>query len=372
MLTRINVSGILAPMTPPDHLTLSVVPDDRRAIALPTQRPSQRQLAELWINILTYQAKAGDKSHSLLKGYTQNVGEWLAFLDDRRTEIHDQPGTAHVLEWLGELQKPYRNERGEQMPPRKAATINRYLTAVRSFYNWTAQTGAYPNIAREAKGPRVTKDGALECLTMEQVAELVRLAKGDKLSAKRDYAILHVLFCTAIRCVSLCEANVGDLDLDTGALVFRNKGTRDKSGRAVLSDSALAAVRDYLNDRSQFEGHALAADAPLFAGVGNRSLGKRLDERTVNRMVAALMERAGHVKRAEGKIIRPRVFSVHSLRRSAITAVYEQDGLEVAQILAHHASPATTTRSYVRANKAKYLKRSARTLDLGAMLQEAV
>ena len=163
---------------------------------------------------------------------------------------------------------------------------------------------------------------------------------------------------------------MGDLDLDTGALVFRNKGTRDKSGRAVLSDSALAAVRDYLKDRA--EGGTLPADAPLIASVGNRSLGKRLDERTVNRMVAALMERAGHVKRAEGKIIRPRIFSVHSLRRSAITAVYEQDGLEVAQILAHHASPATTTRSYVRANKAKYLKRSARTLDLGAMLQEAV
>ena len=141
----------------------------------------------------------------------------------------------------------------------------------------------------------------------------------------------------------------------------------------MLSDSALAAVRDYLNDRAQFEGHALASGAPLFASVGNRSLGKRLDERTINRMIAALMERAGHVKRDEqGKIIRPRIFSVHSLRRSAITAVYEQDGLEVAQILAHHASPATTTRSYVRANKAKYLQRSARTLDLGAMLQEAV
>jgi integrase len=207
---------------------------------------------------------------------------------------------------------------------------------------------------------------------MEQVAELVRLAKGDKLSAKRDYAILHVLFSTAIRCVSLCEANVGDIDLDTGALVFRNKGTRDKSGRAVLSDSALAAVRDYLNDRAQFEGHALAADAPLVASVGNRSLGKRLDERTVNRLIAALMERAGHVKRAEGKIIRPRIFGVHSLRRSAITAVYEQDGLEVAQTLAHHADPKTTTKVYVRANKANALQRSARTLDLGELLEEAI
>ena len=372
MLTPTSISGILAPMTTPDTLTLSLVPDDRHAIALPVQRPSQRQLAALWLDVLASFTKAGDKSRSLLKGYTQNVGAWIDFLDRNRDEIQDKPGTKHVLDWLGELREPYANEKGEKMPPRKAATINRYLTAVRSFYNWTAQAGAYPNIAREAKGPRVIKDGALECLTMQEVAQLVQLAKGDALAAKRDCAIVQIIFSTAVRCVSLCEANVGDLDLDNGALVFRNKGTRDKSGRAVLSQSALADVRDYLKDRAVFEGRELEANDPLIASGGNRSLGKRLDERTVNRLIGCLMERAGHVKRAEGKVIRPRVFSVHSLRRSAITAVYEQDGLEVAQILAHHASPATTTRSYVRSNKAKYLQRSARTLDLGAMLQEAV
>ena len=75
---------------------------------------------------------------------------------------------------------------------------------------------------------------------------------------------------------------------------------------------------------------------------------------------------------AEGKIIRPRIFGVHSLRRSAITAIYEHDGLEAAQTLAHHANPKTTTAAYVRSNKAKSLQRSAQTLDLGEMLEEAI
>jgi hypothetical protein len=45
----------------------------------------------------------------------------------------------------------------------------------------------------------------------------------------------------------LCEANVGDIDLDTGAFVFRNKGSDDKSlDVLLLSQSALADVRDYL------------------------------------------------------------------------------------------------------------------------------
>ena len=199
------------------------------------------------------------------------------------------------------------------------------------------------------------------------------MAKGDTLLAKRDCAIVQIIFSTAVRCVSLCEANVGDLDPDNGALVFRNKGSNDKSGRAVVSESALVALREYLNCRAEFEECKLSDDAPLIASVGNRSVGKRLDERTILRIVSALMERAGYVKRAEdGKIIRPRIFGVHSLRRSAITAVYEQDGLEVAQTLAHHADPKTTTKVYVRANKANALQRSARTLDLGELLEEAI
>jgi site-specific recombinase XerD len=360
VLTRMDNSGNLAAMTTPEPLTLSVVPANHHALSTPVQRPTQRTLADTWLNVLSHRGIAGEVSRSMLKGYRQNVGAWLDFLD-----LHgiDDPATSHVMRWLGELQ---------QEQQRKAATIARYLSAVRSFYNWTAQNNLYRNIAREAKGPKVIKDGALECLDKRQVAQLLRMAKGDSLSAKRDCAIVQIIFSTAVRCVSLCEANVGDIDLDTGALVFRNKGSNDKSGRAVLSDSALVALREYLNSRAEFEKCKLSPDAPLIASVGNRSVGQRLDERTINRIVVALMERAGHVRRAEGKIVRPRIFGVHSLRRSAITAVYEQDGVEVAQTLAHHADPKTTTKVYVRANKANALQRSARTLDLGELLEEAI
>jgi site-specific recombinase XerD len=359
-LTRTYYYGNLDAMTDPQPITLSLVPANRHALSMPNRVPTQRMMAEAWFVWLGHRGLAGNVSRSMLKGYRQNVSAWLDYLDECGIE---EPGTAHVMSWLGELQKQQQ---------RKAATIARYLSAVRSFYNWTAQTNMFRNIAREAKGPKIVKDGALECLTKQQVAQLIRMAKGDTLLAKRDCAIVQIVFSTAVRCVSLCEANVGDIDLDTGALVFRNKGSNDKSGRAVLSNSALVALNDYLRGRAELEGRTPPADAPLIASVGNRSLGKRTEERTILRIVSALMERAGYVKRAEGKIIRPRVFGVHSLRRSAITAIYEHDGLEAAQTLAHHANPKTTTAAYVRSNKAKSLQRSAQTLDLGEMLEEAI
>jgi integrase len=79
------------------------------------------------------------------------------------------------------------------------------------------------------------------------------------------------------------------------------------------------------------------------------------------------MERAGHVHRdAAGKLLRPRVLSAHSLRRSAVTAAYEARGLEAAQVLAGHADPKTTARAYARVQKGRVLRGLAGVLDLGA------
>jgi hypothetical protein len=88
------------------------------------------------------------------------------------------------------------------------------------------------------------------------------------------------------------------------------------------------------------------------------------------------MERAGHVKRAEGKVIRPRVFSVHSLRRSPPSPPFMSRTAWRSRRSSRTITPITGDHNpevYVRSNKANVSPaKSARTLDLGAMLQEAV
>jgi integrase len=99
--------------------------------------------------------------------------------------------------------------------------------------------------------------------------------------------------------------------------------------------------------------------------VGNRAGGDRLTARSVRRVIVGLMERAGHVRRDDaGRIVRPRVFSAHSLRRSALTAAFDAAGLDAAQTLAGHADPKTTRRAYARVNKGRVLRGLAGVLDL--------
>jgi integrase/recombinase XerD len=145
-------------------------------------------------------------------------------------------------------------------------------------------------------------------------------------------------------------------------VLFRSD--RDKGRRAFLPPAAIEALRSYLSAR-RAAGDDLAPGNPLFAAVGNRAGGERLTARSVRRIIVGLMERAGHVQRdGTGRIARPRVFSAHSLRRSAITAAYDAAGLDAAQTLAGHADPKTTRRAYARVQKGRVLRELTAVLDL--------
>jgi len=177
------------------------------------------------------------------------------------------------------------------------------------------------------------------------------------------------MFSTALRLVSLTAANVADLDPLDAVLTYAGKGDRGTKGRrAYLSASALDALRRYLSARRAANGGTLDPQAPLFVAEGNRAGGGRLTARSMRRIIVGLMEKAGHVRRDEtGHIARPRVFSAHSLRRSALTAAYDVAGLDAAQTLAGHADPATTRRHYARVQKGKVLKELAGALDLPSL-----
>ena len=318
---------------------------------LSAARTNHRALAAAWFDDLNARAAAGLLSARTAQAYREHVAAWLDWMEAGAVSV---PTPAHVLAYVAHLRAG-----------RAAATVNVHLAAVRCFYAWAETMNAYPAIGRSVRGLHVRKDEALDCLDRSQVAALLGLVEGETLAALRDRALVHVLFSTACRLVSLSAANVGDLDLLDAVLVYRGKGDTEKARRAYLSPSAFAAVRLYLSARAAAEGEKPAAAAPLFAAVGNRAGGGRLSIRSMRRVVVGLMERAGHVQRdAAGTIARPRVFSAHSLRRSSITAAYEAAGLDAAQTLAGHADPKTTRRAYARIQKGRILRDLSAVLDL--------
>ena len=323
-----------------------------RAIPAPRLEQDQRAITAAWAADLRARAAAGLLSTRTPTAYMEAVEAWLAWLEASAVSM---PTPAHVMAYVAHL-------RAGHAP----ATVNGHLAAVRSLYAWAETQNIYPAIARSVRGLPVRKDEPLDCLPPESVAALLDHVDGEHLAALRDRALVHCLFSTACRLVSMAAANVEDLDPLDAVLVYEGKGDRgQKKRRAYLPASALDAMRRYLSARRSAAAGVLLPNAPLFAAVGNRAGGDRLTTRSLRRVVVGLMEAAGHVRRdPAGKIERPRIYSAHSLRRSAITCAYDAKGLDAAQTLAGHADPKTTLRSYARVQKGKTLRGLAEVMDL--------
>lgn len=340
---------------PENALALQEVP-----VAVPAPRLSndQRALAAAWAADLAARVDAGLLSARTAAAYKDTADAWLEWLDRAAVAM---PTPAHVLAYVAHLRQGH-----------APATVNSHLAAVRCLYAWAETQNAYPAIGRSVRCLPVRKDEPLDALDPAQVSELLAHADAESLAGLRDRALVHVLFSTACRLVSICAADAGDLDHLDAVLTYAGKGSRgQKDRRAYLSASAMEAVRRYLSARRRAEGKDLAPDAPLFAAVGNRAGGRRLSARSVRRQVVAMMERAGHVRRGEdGRLVRPRVLSAHSLRRSAITAAYDAAGMDAAQTLAGHADPKTTMRHYARVKKGRTLRDLATVLDLDHVRNE--
>jgi site-specific recombinase XerD len=312
---------------------------------------SQRLLASMWLEDLEDRTAAGQLAPRTAEVYRGHVSTWLDWLD--RT-ANSRPTPADVLRYVGQL----------RTAGKTPATVNAHLSAIRALYAWAETRDAYPAIGRSVRGAAVRKDEPMDCLKPEDVAGLLGHVTGAAISALRDRALIHVLFATGLRLVSLCGLNCADFDALDCALTYQGKGDRDKGRRAFLPPAAIEALRSYLSARRS-AGDDLAPGNPLFAAVGNRAGGERLTARSVRRIIVGLMERAGHVQRdGTGRIARPRVFSAHSLRRSAITAAYDAAGLDAAQTLAGHADPKTTRRAYARVQKGRVLRELTAVLDL--------
>lgn len=333
-------------------LSLSTIDAPSSALGAERVELNHKALAIAWGRDLADRAAAGHLAERSVVAYVKNADRWLAWIS---TQEIVRPTPADVLAYVAAL----RNS------GLKAASVNAYLDAIRSLYRWAETQNLYPAIARSISGLKVRKDEPLACLDRKSIGGLLTHVSGNNIARLRDRALIHVLFATGLRLVSLTGASLSDFDTEAGTLAYRGKGDSETSRRAYLSASAQKALSEYLAARRIAWNGRLSPFAPLFAASGNRADGERLSDRSIRRIVTTLMERAGHVRRDEtGKITRPRVLSAHSIRRSAITAAYEAKGLDAAQTLAGHADPKTTLRAYARVQKGRILTELAGVLDL--------
>jgi integrase/recombinase XerD len=212
------------------------------------------------------------------------------------------------------------------------ASVARAIVAVRSLHRFLAEEGvvAFDPGAAVAT-PRVPR-GLPKALSEEEVESLLASVVGFEPLARRDRAILEVLYGAGLRISELVGLSLGDLDLEGGSLRAFGKGAKERI--VPLVGMAQDAMREWLapSGRGALEPERWARRGDAEAVFLN-ARGGRLGRQGAWGIVRRHGEQVGLGEK----------LSPHVLRHSCATHLLDHGAdIRVVQELLGHASISTT------------------------------
>lgn len=212
-------------------------------------------------------------------------------------------------------------------------TQNRALSAIRSLFRHAYREGIVSNNpAKSIRGVKESRPLPRE-LRPGEIENLLEAVDGDDPLARRDRALLELLYATGLRVSELVGLDWNDLDLPERTLRVLGKGKKERI--VPFGRRAAEALSDWFDDweevRSRQEGALLEDEQPLFL----HHRGGRLSARSVRRRLDQAVEKAALASGAHP----------HALRHSFATHLLEGGAdLRTIQELLGHSSLSTTQR----------------------------
>ena len=213
-------------------------------------------------------------------------------------------------------------------PPLSAASAARTLVAVRGFHRFAVRDGMTaldPAAAVKPPSPAKRLPKALPLADVEAI--LAAAGAPETALAKRDRALLEVLYGTGARISEAVGLDVDDLDLTDGTVLLRGKGGKQRL--VPVGSYAVAAVTAYLTGARPGLVTGRSPGGALFLN----SRGGRLSRQSAWAVLVRAAERAGVTADV----------SPHTLRHSFATHLLDGGAdVRVVQELLGHASVTTT------------------------------
>ena len=185
------------------------------------------------------------------------------------------------------------------------------------------------NPAVDLEAPKI-KQGLPKYLNLNESIDLLKSIYNDEDSRnrQRDFAIVTLFLNCGMRLSELCGMNITDIDREWEYITVVGKG--GKKRQVFLNDACRAALYPYMKIRLDGTPSKLQTDALFLSGRN-----QRISNKTVQAMVYKYLNLAGLGNRG---------LSVHKLRHTAATLMYQEGGVDVRvlQELLGHAQLNTT------------------------------
>ena len=284
--------------------------------------PAAGELTPLEVEeFLTWLSAERGRSANTLSAYRRDLRVYVGWLREQAMPLADVD-EAVLTTYVGWLRQS----------GRAPASVARALVSVRSLYRFMAEEGRLAaDPAAEVEVPRVPK-GLPKPLTEAEVAALLDAVVGDGAVARRDRAMLEVLYGTGLRISELVGLGLADIDLQSTLLRAFGKGAKERM--VPIGRFARDALAAYLGPggRDVLAPERWARRGDAEAVFLNRR-GGRLSRQGAWQIVRGHGDRAGLGDR----------LSPHVLRHSCATHMLDHGAdIRAVQELLGHASLSTT------------------------------
>ncbi|MFA5561105.1 MAG: tyrosine-type recombinase/integrase [Eubacteriales bacterium] len=204
----------------------------------------------------------------------------------------------------------------DQARGNKSQAKLRKRSSLKSYFRFLVVKKRYLDTdpAMHMEGPKLKKS-LPKYLSLEESMRLLQAVRSD-LSSKhrqRDYAMLTIFLNCGVRLSELVGINLTAIDRDFTAMRVTGKG--DKERIVYLNDACRAALYEYLQRRLDQSPNKMNTKALFLSGRD-----QRISNKTVQAVVYKYLSRAG---------LGGRGFSVHKLRHTAATLMYQTGEVDV-------------------------------------------
>lgn len=255
--------------------------------------------------------------------YRRDLRRYVAFLGDAHVVDPRMIEESHVLGFLTDL----RTAR-DKTPALGAASAARTIVATRGFHKFLLREGITTvDVASGVKPPMPAKrlPKALPLSDVESLLDAAGAA-GTTL-AKRDRALLEILYGTGARITETVGLDIDDIDFVSGSVLLRGKGNKQRV--VPLGSYARHALKAYLNSARP----ELVSVRDVRGAVFLNARGGRLSRQSAWTILHKTAERVGITADV----------SPHTLRHSFATHLLDGGAdVRVVQDLLGHASVTTT------------------------------
>lgn len=268
-----------------------------------------------------YLEKERNLSEHTVRAYRGDLESFLSHLELQKVGDISGLTLANIRSWLA----------NQQVKGGARTSLSRRAVSIRLFTKWAAKKGL---IGKDVGVSLATPKGHRTLPEVLSIADAstamdslaTRVAEEESPLAKRDCAILEVLYASGARVSELCGLDFDDVDYSRNTIRVLGKGNKERT--IPLGGPALKALNDWIENGRP----SLATDKSgraIFIGAR----GKRIDQRTVRTVVYEALSALEGAER----------MGPHALRHSAATHLLEGGAdLRTVQEILGHASLATT------------------------------